>query len=72
MGHDASIPAKRAAKVRAPTLIMNGSESFPFMHAIATTLAQAIPDAKYRTLEGQTHEVESAALAPVLIEFFNG
>ena len=71
-GEDASVPAKRATKVNVPTLILNGSESFPFMSITAQTLADAIPNAQHRTLEGQTHEVESAALAPVLIEFFNG
>jgi pimeloyl-ACP methyl ester carboxylesterase len=69
-GEDGSIPLNRAAKINAPTLVMNGSESFPFMSITAQTLADAIPNAQHRTLEGQTHEVESAALAPVLIEFF--
>ena len=70
LGEDASVPTERAASVAVPTLIMDGSESFPFMHATAQTLADAIPHAQHRTLEGQTHEVAAEALAPVLIEFF--
>jgi pimeloyl-ACP methyl ester carboxylesterase len=70
LGKDASVPVKRAARVAVPTLVMDGSESFPFMHVTAQTLANAIPNAKHRTLEGQTHEVAAEALAPVLIEFF--
>ena len=70
MGEDSSLPTKRAAKVAVPTLVMNGSQSFPFMHDTAIALAKAIPNAKHRTLDGQTHEVSSEALAPVLIEFF--
>jgi pimeloyl-ACP methyl ester carboxylesterase len=70
MGADSSIPTQRAAKVGAPSLVMTGSETFPFMHDAAATLAKAIPNAQHRTLEGQTHEVDSKALAPVLIEFF--
>jgi pimeloyl-ACP methyl ester carboxylesterase len=70
LGEDASIPTERAAKVSVPTLVMDGSESFPFMHVTATALAKAIPNAQHRTLEGQTHEVASEAVAPVLIEFF--
>ena len=70
MGEDASIPTKRAARLAVPTLVMNGSESFPFMHGTAAALANAIPNAQHRTLEGQTHEVEAEAIAPVLIEFF--
>jgi pimeloyl-ACP methyl ester carboxylesterase len=70
MGEDSSLPTKRAAKVTAPTLVMNGSESFPFMHDTAVALAKAIPNAQHRSLEGQTHEVDSKVIAPVLIEFF--
>lgn len=70
MGEDSSVPAERAAKVTVPTLVMNGSESFPFMHATATTLTDAIPNAQQHSLEGQTHDVAAEALAPVLIEFF--
>jgi hypothetical protein len=53
-----------------PALVLDGSASFPFMHPTAITLANAIPNAQHRTLEGQTHEVSAEALAPVLIEFF--
>jgi pimeloyl-ACP methyl ester carboxylesterase len=70
MGEDASVPTEQAAKVTVSTLVMNGAASFPFMHETAKTLANAIPHAQHRTLEGQTHEVDSEALAPFLIEFF--
>jgi hypothetical protein len=70
LGEDAAVPVDRAAKVSVPTLVMNGSASFPFMHVTATTLASAIPNAQHNTLDGQTHEVAAEALAPVLIEFF--
>lgn len=71
MGKDASIPTKRAAKIAVPTLVMNGAGSeWSFMQNTAVGLANAIPDAQHRTLEGQTHEVDSKVLAPVLIEFF--
>ncbi|HEX6551769.1 MAG TPA: alpha/beta hydrolase [Ktedonobacteraceae bacterium] len=70
MGEDASVPTEKAAHVAVPTLIMDGSASFPFMHVTATALANAIPNAQHRTLEGQTHEVAVSALAPVLVEFF--
>jgi pimeloyl-ACP methyl ester carboxylesterase len=70
MGEDASVPIGKAAQVAVPTLVMDGSASFPFMHDTAKALANAIPNAQHRTLEGQSHEVEAAALAPVLVEFF--
>lgn len=70
LGEDASVPTERAARLTVPTLVMDGSESFPFMHGTTSMLAKAIPNAQQRTLQGQTHEVDSQALAPVLIEFF--
>lgn len=70
MGEDAGLTEK-AVGVAVPALIMDGSASFPFMHITATALANAIPNAEHRTLEGQTHEVAVEVLAPVLVEFFN-
>jgi pimeloyl-ACP methyl ester carboxylesterase len=73
LGEDASIPVRRAARLAIPTLIMDGGATeFPFMHITALALAKAIPNAQHRTLEDQTHEVTAEALAPVLVEFFNG
>jgi len=72
MGEGGSIPTKRAARVIMPTLVMDGRDSFPFMHSTALALAETIPNAQHRTLEDQTHEVDSKVLAPVLIEFFKG
>jgi pimeloyl-ACP methyl ester carboxylesterase len=74
MGEDREAPLDRASKVRVPTLIMDGGaymESRPFMHPTAISLAKAIPHAQQRTLQGQTHDVSSEVLAPVLVEFFN-
>ena len=70
LGEDAAVPEERAANVSVPTLVMDGSQSFPFMHATAVALAKVMPNAHQRTLEGQTHEVSAEALAPVLIDFF--
>lgn len=71
MGEDAAVPIERAAGVAVPVLVMNGGASYPFMQVAAVALANATPHAQHRTLEGQTHEVAAAALAPVLVEFFN-
>jgi pimeloyl-ACP methyl ester carboxylesterase len=71
LGEDASVPTERAARVAVPALIMDGgASSYPFMHVTATALANAMPNAQHRTLEGQTHEVAAEAIAPVLVEFF--
>lgn len=70
LGEDGTVPVKQAARVSVPTLVMDGGASFPFMHTTAITLVNAMPNAEHRTLDGQTHEVQSEALAPVLIDFF--
>ncbi len=73
MGKDRTVPIDQAGKVKSPTLVMDGGadlQFMPFMHVSATALAQAIPHAKLRTLEGQMHDVKAEVLAPVLVEFF--
>ena len=71
MGEDASVPAERATALRVPTLVVDGGATeWPFMRVTADALAAAIPNARRRTLEGQTQEVTAKVLAPVLIEFF--
>lgn len=72
LGDDASVPAEKAATVAVPALVMDGGASYPFMHTTAVALANAMLQAQHRTLEGQTHEVSSEAIAPVLVEFFLG
>jgi len=72
-GNDRSAPVKRAARLSVPALVMDGGANLafmPFMHQTATALAQAIPQARHRTLDGQTHDVNLEVLAPVLVEFF--
>jgi pimeloyl-ACP methyl ester carboxylesterase len=70
LGDEAAVPHERAAGVVMPALVMDGSETYPFMHAAALALANAMPRGQQRTLAGQTHEVTPEAIAPVLIEFF--
>jgi pimeloyl-ACP methyl ester carboxylesterase len=66
---DASVLG-RAATVSVPTLVLGGAASPAFLRDAVRLVADAVPGAVERTLEGQTHEVDKAALAPVLIEFF--
>ena len=70
IGEDVSVPTGRAARVLAPALVMDGDAGIPFMHDTAGTLSQAMPHARHRTLEGQTHDMNPEVLAPVLVEFF--
>jgi pimeloyl-ACP methyl ester carboxylesterase len=69
MGPTAAVPTELLAGIEAPTLVMCGSASFPFMCDTARTIAQAIPNAVFETLDGQAHGAQPEALAPVLIRF---
>lgn len=71
LGEEAAVPLERAARVVMPALVMDGSESFPFMHTTAVALARAMPNGQHGTLRGQTHDVAADVLAPVLTGFFS-
>ena len=58
------------AAVKAPTLVASGGKSPAWMANGTRALADALPDARYRTLPGQNHMVKAQAVAPVLTEFF--
>jgi hypothetical protein len=70
LGSEASIPRDVVASIRTRTLVIAGSNSFPFMPMTARTLSIIIPGARLRILDGQTHDVAPGAIAPVLAEFF--
>ena len=70
LGEPWSVPAELAARVPVPALVMAGDAGLPFMPETARVLSQAIPQGELRILAGQKHEVNPAALAPVLTEFF--
>ena len=58
------------AGVKIPTLVAAGGKSPAWMTNGTRALADARPDARYRTLPGQNHMVKPQAIAPVLTEFF--
>jgi pimeloyl-ACP methyl ester carboxylesterase len=64
------LPPGRWASVTIPTLVMDGGNSPRWMRHATRALANALPNATYQTLEGQTHMVKEKAHAPILLEFF--
>jgi pimeloyl-ACP methyl ester carboxylesterase len=66
------LPSDVWAHVTVPALAMTGGKSAAWMQNGTRALAAALSHAKFRTLEGQAHDVDARALAPVLIEFFGG
>jgi len=67
---DFSLPTRRAASLKMPTLVISGEKSMPVLREAAQRLSEVIPGARLRTLPGQTHNVAAAVLAPILKEFF--
>ena len=57
------------ADVKIPTLVAAGGKSPAWMTNGTRALADALPDAQFRTLPGQNHMVKPQAIAPVLAEF---
>ena len=66
------LPANRWASITAPALVMDGGNSPAWMRHGNQSLASLLPNAKYRTLEGQTHILKPKVHAPLLVEFFKG
>ena len=64
------LPADGWPGIRVPALVLDGGKSPAWMRNGVAALAKVLPTAKYETLPGQTHLVKTAALAPVLTEFF--
>ena len=65
-----SLPTGLIASVRVPTLMIDGEQSPEVMRQAAQSLADALPEGRYRTLKGQGHDIVPAVVAPVLEEFF--
>jgi pimeloyl-ACP methyl ester carboxylesterase len=67
---DQQLPMAQLPSIKARTLVIYGGESPAFMDKSAKALAEALPDGHVRALDGQSHDIVPAALAPVLLEFF--
>jgi pimeloyl-ACP methyl ester carboxylesterase len=64
------LPPDRWASVTVPTLVVDGDQSPAWARNSVRALAEALPDAEHRTLQGQGHRAAPEVLAPVLLEFF--
>ena len=70
MGPGNALPAGRLAAITQPTLVLTGGNSPAWMTNAGQAVAETIPAAAHRVLDGQTHNVSPQALAPELLEFF--
>src|SRR5262249_6814921 len=69
---DGLVPVERLASLSVPVLTIAGGASAGWMREAARAAADAAPEGAYRTLDGQSHVVDPAVLAPLLVEFFGG
>ncbi|MDB5143565.1 MAG: alpha/beta hydrolase [Mucilaginibacter sp.] len=69
---DYSLPEKKAASVKIPTLIAGGEKSPVTLRHAVKKLSEVMPYNKLQILKGQTHNVSTKVIAPVLTEFFKG
>lgn len=58
------------ASIRAPTMVMFGGKSPPYMAHAAKRVAELIPNARTSTLAGQDHNVSEKAMAPAIAALF--
>jgi pimeloyl-ACP methyl ester carboxylesterase len=62
--------AEQLPSITIPTLVISGGNSPAFLRRVAEVVSDALPNSQHRSLEGQTHDLLPAVLAPVLEEFF--
>jgi alpha-beta hydrolase superfamily lysophospholipase len=70
MGPGNALPAERIASVTVPTLVIESAGSPEWLRSAAQAVADVLPHAQHRTLEGQFHDVAPEVLAPELEQFF--
>jgi pimeloyl-ACP methyl ester carboxylesterase len=68
---DFLIPTKEMANLKTPTIVIDGGASWGWIRATSKAVSEAIPGAKYQTLEGQSHDVSADVLASELVVFFS-
>lgn len=67
--NDGAVPVKRLANISAPSLALAGGDSPAWAVDVAKAIAEAMPNGRFRVLEGQSHGVADEVLIPLLTEF---
>jgi pimeloyl-ACP methyl ester carboxylesterase len=65
-----TVPIDRLPQIPVPTLVMVGGKAAPAMVAAQSVITASVPTSLHHTLDGQTHQVSNAAMAPELRAFF--
>jgi pimeloyl-ACP methyl ester carboxylesterase len=67
---DSTVPSALVASVKAPTLVLDGSETGAWAVESARALEETLPNPQRHTFQGQNHAIAWDVLAPVLKRFF--
>jgi hypothetical protein len=68
--YGAPLSTEEWASVTMPTLVVTGAKSPAVLQKGSRALAEVLPNAELRELEGVSHNLKMKLLAPVLMEFF--
>ncbi len=66
------LQAEEWATVTCPTLVVNGTKTYPVLKHASKALAEVLPNATVRELPGQNHNVSPSAIVPLLAGFVAG
>lgn len=64
------VPRASVATITVPAVVVTGGSSPEILQIAGKSVTDALPNGRHTVLEGQTHDVDAAALAPVLRAFF--
>ena len=64
-GPDRSLPVERWQAIEVPVLAMVGDASPDWFQNVVRAVAGALPEATFRSLPGQTHQVDPAVVTPI-------
>jgi len=67
---DFSLPTKQLAAVTIPALVIGGEKCPEALRHAVQAVVDTLPNARRHMLKGQTHNISTKVLAPVLEEFF--
>jgi pimeloyl-ACP methyl ester carboxylesterase len=69
--YGAPLSPEEWVSVTMPALVVSGAKSPEVLRQGSLALAEVLPNAQHRELEGVSHNVKMKVLAPVLSEFFS-
>jgi pimeloyl-ACP methyl ester carboxylesterase len=67
---DRSVLTEWGGSTGVPTLVLGGAKSPPGLREAVSLVARSLPNARGQLIEGQTHNLRAAVVAPIVRDFF--